>query len=243
MSLPRADIDADTYRRAVGTLDLARFGVRIRETDLLVACAAPMPAAALSLASACRRHVEGYIRRHPGFATAMTPMPPDPSAPPVVRDMLSAAAAVGVGPMAAVAGAIAERVGRGLLAESAEVIVENGGDVFFRTQRRRVAMVLAEKSRFGALRIALEPSAHGQGLCTSSGIHGPSLSLGRADAVTVLASSAALADAAATAVANRVRGARDIAGALAFARRFDLDGVLIIAGSRLGAWGRIQVID
>lgn len=242
MNLPHAEIDAAAYRLAVRAPDLASFRVRIRQTDLMVACTTPKPAAALALACACRRHVEGYIQQHPVFATTLSPMGQDPLAPPVVQDMLSAAEAAGVGPMAAVAGAIAERVGRGLLTDSAEVIVENGGDVFFRSRRRRTALVLAEKSPFGALRIALDPSPNGQGLCTSSGTHGPSLSFGRADAVTVLAASSALADAAATAVANRVRGAGDITEALEFARGLDLDGVLIIAGDRLGAWGRIQVL-
>ena len=78
------------------------------------------------------------------------------------------------------------------------------------------------------------------GIGTSSGTVGPSLSFGRADAACVLADTGALADAAATAVANRVRAPRDIEHALEAGLAIPgVRGVLIVAGGRLGVRGRV----
>ncbi len=69
------------------------------------------------------------------------------------------------------------------------------------------------------------------------------MSFGRADAVCIVAASAALADAAATAAGNAVQSALDLEKALAKARAIEgLTGAVIILGDRLAAWGEIQVI-
>ncbi len=119
--------------------------------------------------------------------------------------MAAAAQTAGVGPMAAVAGAIAECVGRELLEFSPEVIVENGGDIFLKVSHRRTVGIFAGDSPLtGRIGIQIEARDTPLGVCTSSGTVGHSLSFGRADAVVVLAPAAALADAAATAIGNRV---------------------------------------
>ena len=81
-----------------------------------------------------RHQIESYIQMHPDFLTALEPYPEDPYAPPLVREMIECTREVGVGPMASVAGAIAEYVGKHLLKKTNQVIVENGGDLFHKGQ-------------------------------------------------------------------------------------------------------------
>lgn len=147
--------------------------------------------------------------------------------------------------MAAVAGAMAESVGRDLLPESPEVIVENGGDIFLLSEKEVRVGIFAHTSPL-SFRVGLRISAarQGWGVCTSSGTVGPSLSLGRADAVCILSPSAALADAAATAVGNLVRSPSDVSRGLEKAQTIPgLTGVVIIIGDKLGAWGGVQLIE
>ena len=189
-------------------------------------------------------NLEDYIQRHPGFSVAMTPYPVKDNAPSIVREMAEAAEKVGVGPMAAVAGAIAERVGRALLEFSPETIVENGGDIFLKSQKKRTVGIYAGKSPFSD-RLALEfkPSETPLGICTSSGTVGHSLSLGKADAVIVLAPCTALADAAATAIGNLIKEEADIAQGLQLAQEIDgLSGIVIIKNEKMALWGQVEIV-
>ena len=233
-----------TYRSLVQRDRLTCFPVVVKETDLLVHAVSELAGAARELVLEQRGYLEAYIRRYPAFAAALEPWALDGPAPGIVAEMAAAGGAAGVGPMAAVAGAIAERVGRGLLALSPEVIVENGGDVFLKTAGPAVVGLYAGDSPL-SLRtgIRVDGGAQGLAVCTSSGTVGHSLSFGRADAACIVARSGALADAAATAVGNRVRCARDIPPAIEFGRAIPgVAGVLIVAGGRLGAWGELEVL-
>jgi hypothetical protein len=81
-------------------------------------------------------------------------------------------------------------------------------------------------------------------VCTSSGRIGPSTSFGTADAVTVLARSGALADAVATALANRVRSEDDIERAVEAARNIlGVLGVLVTVDGSIGAWGNVHLVS
>lgn len=249
MSSLRASADAFSapepsaaeYRRLVGGGDLCRFRVRVKQTDLLIAARRPLVDEALALVGAYRADLEAYIAAHPGFASALTPLPVDASAPPIVASMAAAAARAGVGPMAAVAGAIAETVGAGLAAHSPEVIVENGGDIYCASRHRRTFLLLAENSDFGALRVAVDGGGAAFGVCTSSGVLGHSLSFGRADAVMVAAPDTAFADAAATALANDIKDVGDLAGCVDSARAMDVLGVVALVGDRIAAWGAVEL--
>ena len=144
-----------------------------------------------------------------------------------------------MGPMAAVAGAISEFVGKGLLNFSSEVIVENGGDIFMQSQSDRIAGIYAGDSPLSqkiGLKIPAEDTP--MGICTSSGKIGHSLSFGKADAVVILSKDTALADAAATAVGNIVISAGDIQKGINFAKMIEgVLGVVVIVEDKLGAWG------
>lgn len=188
--------------------------------------------------------LERYVRDDPGFASSLTPYELRPDAPEIAREMAEAARRSGVGPMAAVAGAVAEWVGRALLAESGQVIVENGGDIFVHTSRPRTAAIYAGSSPLsGRVGLRISLTDRPLGLCTSSGTVGPSLSFGKADAAVVLAESAALADAAASALGNRVQGAGDVKSTLEHLQM--IAGVLggaVVIGDHLGAWGEVEVL-
>lgn len=235
----------DREYRTLQQSGLVSSYVRMAETDLHILAPLRVDDDALRLVSELRLQIEEYIRRHPSFVGSLTPLPPDSSAPHIVREMLKAGKTAGVGPMAAVAGAIAEGVGLGLQRRGVgELIVENGGDIFLARNRQcTVAVFAGESPLSNKVGILVETERMPCGVCCSSGSIGHSLSFGKADAVVVVASSTALADAAATRIGNEVKnGPGGIERALTIARGIQgISGVLIVQGDRLGAWGAIEL--
>jgi len=232
------------YRDWVAGAGLVTFEVRELESDLLIRARRVLRRRAAELLGRARRAVEEEIERCSEFSTALAPLPPPPDPQPIIRWMYAAAQAYDVGPMAAVAGAVARFVGEGLLGQSPEVIVENGGDIFLKMERPVLMGLFAgEGSPFtGELCLKLDPAGAPLGVCTSSGSVGHSLSFGRADAVVAVADDAALADAAATAICNRIECPEDVGSAIeAEQRRGLLKGLLIVIGKRLGAYGAIEL--
>lgn len=234
-------VDSSLYRMMVRPKDLVSAIVRMKQTDMLVSGTCYLGEEALSLVKECRRQIESYIRSYPIFGRSLEPVPDDASAPEIVQCMIVSSRKSNVGPMAAVAGAVADYVGNGLMLFSRDIIVENGGDVFIQTSMRREIMILSESSSVGRVKIAIRPSAKSFGVCTSSGRLGHSLSFGRADAVTVIAATACMADAAATAIGNCIRSGADIAHGIELAQNIGVHGVLIIACDQLGLWGDIEI--
>jgi ApbE superfamily uncharacterized protein (UPF0280 family) len=232
-----------TYRHWIKDKDLVSFKVAVRETDLYIRAATNLKRKALRLVLKYRQAIEGYIQRHPDFLTALEPLGAEPDAPQIVKEMCQAAGKVGVGPMAAVAGAIAEFVGVELLAFSPEIIVENGGDIYLKSQRERSIGIYAGKSPLtGQVGLKISQEDTPLGICTSSGTVGHSLSYGHADAVVVLAKSTALADAAATAIGNLIEQPGDIPKGIEFAQGIGgLQGVVIIDSDKIGLWGRVSI--
>eukprot|EP01022_Parablepharisma_sp_SALTPOND_P036226 TRINITY_DN9812_c0_g1_i1.p2 TRINITY_DN9812_c0_g1~~TRINITY_DN9812_c0_g1_i1.p2 ORF type:complete len:201 (-),score=92.41 TRINITY_DN9812_c0_g1_i1:102-704(-) len=191
-----------------------------------------------------RRSLESYLVEHPEALTSLEPLPLDPLAPPVMQAMLAAGRATGTGPMAAVAGAIAQAVGRELGRTVDEVVVENGGDVYLATTREMTVGLDAGDSPISG-RLGIKIAREDMPLClgTSSGTVGHSLSLGRADAATVKAADGALADAAATALGNQVKTARDLEPALDWISGVPgVQGALIVIGAKLAAWGEMELV-
>jgi hypothetical protein len=153
-----------------------------------------------------RQELEAYIARDPFFAITYDPYMPQGGGK-VVQRMADAAGMAGVGPMAAVAGAIAWAGVEAMVASGARFgVIDNGGDIALITDREIRAGIHAGPSplsdRFAFI---LPPAAGIRGICTSSATVGPSVSLGVADAVTVLSPDVALADAWATAICNELR--------------------------------------
>jgi len=234
-----------TYRQ-VEQSGLISTYVRVVETDLHILAPRDVENEAMSLVLGLRKEIEDYISRKPIFLNTLRPMELDSNAPSIVRKMLAAAARTGVGPMAAVAGAIAEDVGFGLLDRGIDdLIVENGGDIFLSRTRESIISVFAGHSSLShkvGIRI-LAPKMP-CGVCCSSGTVGHSLSMGKADAVVVVAESTPLADAAATRIGNEVLGGKEsISKGLKCAQQFEgISGVLIIVADQLGAWGDLELV-
>jgi ApbE superfamily uncharacterized protein (UPF0280 family) len=111
-------------------------------------------------------------------------------------------------PMAAVAGSVAEEILGAMLAAAPldRAYVNNGGDIALHLGQREqftVGLIDRPDSR-GVMRTMVIAAADPVRGIATSGRHGRSFSLGIADAVTVLAATAAMADAAATVIANAV---------------------------------------
>jgi ApbE superfamily uncharacterized protein (UPF0280 family) len=232
-----------TYRHWIKDKDLISFNVVVKETDLYVRASSNLKRKALKLVLKYRNALERFIERNPAFLTSFTPLPIEEDAPYVVRLMSESAAKAGVGPMASVAGAIAEVVGNELSAFSPEIIVENGGDIYLKSLKKRRIGIYAGKSPLSG-KIGLEINGEGTplGICTSSGTVGHSLSYGKADAVIVLSKSAALADATATAIGNLIKQPSDIPNGIEFAQGIDgLRGVVIIEDDKMGLWGEVNI--
>jgi len=232
-----------TYRHWIKDNDLVSFSTVVKETDLYIRASTNLERKANKLVLKYRGALERYIERHPSFLTSLEPLPVTDDAPPIVKSMSESASKVGVGPMASVAGAIAEFVGNELAAFSPELIVENGGDIFLKSLRKRVIGIYAGKSRLSG-KIGLEVNGQDTplGICTSSGTVGHSLSYGKADAVIAVSKSATLADAVATAVGNLIVESGDIPKGIEFAKGIEgLLGVIIIKDDNMGIWGELKI--
>ncbi|MFP4016703.1 MAG: UPF0280 family protein [Halanaerobiales bacterium] len=224
---------------------LKKFSVCYKETDLLIFSPVKLPDLCFSTVRNIRMKLDEYIEENPDFQNSLIPLKVSDEAVEEVKEMASASEIVGVGPMASVAGIFAEKVGQEVLKYTDEVIVENGGDIFVRLNEDcKIGVHAGKNSPFkDRLAIKLLKDMMPLGICTSSGMIGPSLSQGRADVVTILSKSTALADAAATAVGNRVVNKSDINTALNWARGIEgIIGILIIKDDRIGVWGELELI-
>lgn len=230
------------YRDWVKSEDLVRSEVRYKDTELCIMGERDLKREALELVRKYRKEIEDYIKIDPRLKDSLEPIEEKGGAPAIVKKMIEAGKAAGVGPLAAVAGAVAESIGRDLLDISKDIIVENGGDIFIKSSRDRTFGVFAGRSPLtGKLAFEIMAQDTPIGVCTSSGTVGHSLSFGKADAACVISKDTALADAVATATGNRVQSAEDIEDGIAFARSVrGVEGIIVIVGGKIGTWGKIK---
>ncbi len=233
-----------SYRQKVHRHGLISFNIVVQETDLLIHTRQNLSALAKESVLKYRGYIEAYIDKYPAFVKTLTPWPLNEPCAPIIRRMADAGTSAGVGPMAAVAGAIAEYVGRDLLDRSDEVIVENGGDLFLKTDTPANVAIFAGSSPL-SMRLAIKADSNLTPLsvCTSSGTVGHSFSQGRADCVCVVSPSCALADASATAIGNYVHSKADIQKAIEFGQTIDdVIGLVVIVEDGIGFWGDLDII-
>ena len=233
------------YRRLAKPAELDCYEVMIKETDLLCCTEGDLSAVIRDRAMLYRNQLEEYILARPLFGKSLVPVDGDPLAPPIAREMINASGILGVGPMAAVAGAIAEFIGRDIMTMTKQFVIENGGDIYLKTDAERIVEIYTRSLPFsGRIGIKVKPSPEACGICTSSGTVGHSLSLGSADAVCVVGESALFADGLATYLGNIVKSKDDIAAAIAKGQEFNgVKAVLIILGKNLGAWGDLDIVE
>ena len=192
-----------------------------------------------------RGELKNYIHRNRLFLTSLEPLKVE-DAPAIVKIMARAAAIADVGPMAAVAGTISQLCLNFLLNQGAQyVTVDNGGDVALKTNKDVIMGLYAgESSLSGKIGFKIKHEKTPLGICTSSGTVGHSISFGRADAVTVFASEASVADALATSIANQALGDEDneaVESCLETAEKFreHFQGVLVVVSEAAGTVGKI----
>lgn len=189
-----------------------------------------------------RLDLELYVRMNPKFEHTLTPVDV-PEKPLVAKLMAEAAVLAKVGPMAAVAGAIADIAVADMLRIGCKVaVVENGGEIMAQAnQPVDVAVAAGEEplSKCFGFRLADFPIA----VATSSGRFSHAFSFGDAEAAIVFGKNASLADAAATAVGNEVKG-EDVQEAIqeGIKRALNIEGVegvMIIYRGEVGTAGKI----
>jgi ApbE superfamily uncharacterized protein (UPF0280 family) len=185
-----------------------------------------------------RQAVEHQVAIDPFFRTTLEPYMPD-SEDKTIRRMTGAARSAGVGPMAAVAGAIAWAGAEAMQEFGASFgVIDNGGDIaLFSDRTVSVGLHAGDAPVSDRCAFIIPPQRRILGCCTSSATVGPSLSFGIADAVTVFSRDVAYADAWATAICNEVRP-----GDLEILEKPGLKvicGVFIVIGSFTVAFGKL----
>ncbi len=232
-----------------------KFQVVVEETDLWITVSAAFDAGAArdiaaKTALALRKDILFWCGRNPAFRHSLTPLPAPEHAPDIVRRMAQGAALMGVGPFAAVAGAIAERVANALAealrraALPPDVIVENGGDTYLHSTGPRVVALLPKPEEGESVGLLFRPEDFPLSLCSSSGRIGHSLSFGRGDLAMVRARDGALADAAATAYGNMLCDAQSVNKALKRAEKdaaLGIEGVFFQCAGAIGIWGKLEL--
>jgi len=232
------------YRDWVKVDGLISMYITVKETDLHVFIDKAVDASFIKeRVLHYRWQIENYITRDNRFITSLKPLEVELSAPRIVKEMSVASRKAGVGPMSSVAGTIAYFLGRDLLKKGCKnVIIENGGDIFLKTTKTcKVGIYAGRAKPWNNLSLKICPRHTPLGICTSSGKLGHSLSFGVADAVIILARNPCLADAVATAAANRVQTQHDLKKALDFARSIKgVSAAVAILKDKMASWGEVQ---
>ena len=232
-----------TYRAAQQP-DLVSFQIVIEETDLWVAARRDLSEPMADAVRELRGQIRAYAAIHPEFLTSLAPLEADARAPEIVRRMCRAGGLTGVGPMAAVAGTVAQMTAERFSAQSPDLLVENGGDTYLFSTRDRHIGILNMPDEDMRLCVPVRADEFPCSFCASSATIGHSLSFGRADLVVARSRDAALADAAATALANALTGAAAMDAVLEQARTWEgigLEGVFAQCEGKVGVWGKMEL--
>jgi len=228
------------YREQIKSDNLYRTVVVEQETDLLIITTNPFEEK--DLITRYRSEVKSYIKRRPEFL-GLKPITDDEFAPPIIKHMIESSRLAGVGPMATVAGALSHYVGDALTCH--EIMIENGGDIYLKSDEDKVISIFAGESAFSnKVGIKIKSEDTPIGICTSAGKVGHSLSYGKTDAVVVISEDTLLADATATAIGNIVKTTNDIREGLEFGKAIlGILGIVIIIDDELGAWGDLELVN
>lgn len=224
--------------------DLISFQLVIEETDLWIAAREDLGLPMADHVRLLRGQIKSYAAVHPDFLTSLVPLEAKDRAPEIIRRMCRAGQLTGVGPMAAVAGTMAQMLAERFRDRSADLLVENGGDTYLCSTRDRHIGILSMPDQAIRLCVPVEAREFPCSFCASSATIGHSLSFGKADLVVVRAGDASLADAAATALANALTGAEAMDRVLAMAQSWEhlgLQGVFTQCEGKIGVWGKMQL--
>ena len=226
------------------------FCVKFLESDLWIGVDngsyhASMEADTYAMLVDLRRTMDAYLLIDPQYKASLTPYDAGLEAPAILKEMSKVSHKTGIGPMSAVAGAVALRVADFIKSKFnvKEVIVENGGDIYAEAHSDLDISVFAGQSPLSEkVGLHIPATAFPCGICTSSGTVGPSLSLGRADAMMIVCQDVLLADSYATAMANRIRTVNDLQPVIDQIRNIPaILGAIAIKDDRLALCGQYEL--
>lgn len=229
------------YRKSF-TDRLKWYNVCVEETDLMIGTDEDCSELVLKTVRTLRKEIYAAIRDNSEFLTSLVPV--EYKGEGVVKAMVEAAKLAEVGPFAAVAGAINDMLAEKLMDKSKQIIIENGGDIYIKSDQDRLIGIYAGNSVLsGKFAIEIQKDLFPVGVCTSSATVGHSFSMGKADAAVVISKTCAVADAFATAFCNRIKKTEDIAPALEWVNGFDeVIGAVAIINDKIGAIGNIKLV-
>lgn len=241
---------ARSYRAASSRHGELTFQTLVEESDLWISCgkeyfaaAGDLPAKVTEKLREVRSVIKGWMRLQPDFGPSLVPVAVPEHAPDIIKRMAHGAERWQVGPMAAVAGAVAEEVATAFKDGSPDFLVENGGDIFMYSTTARTVALLPQPEEGTAIGIRLEASLFPLAVCSSSSTIGHSLSFGKGELATVIARDAALADAAATSLCNRLKKPSDIELVINEAQKDPgIIGVFAQCKGQMGLWGNVELV-
>ena len=235
-----------SYRSRFSSDERRWFCVKFLESDLWIGVdsgsyRASLEADTYAMLVDLRRQMDAYLLMDPAYKAALTPYDAGLEAPNILKEMSRVSHKTGIGPMSAVAGAVAKKVAEFLGTQ--DVIVENGGDIYAQAASDMDISVFAGQSPLSEkIGLHIPAAEFPLGICTSSGTVGPSLSLGRADAVMIVCKDVLLADSYATAMANRIKTVNDLQSVID--RISDIPeilGAIAVKDDRMAITGRFEL--
>ncbi|MFA6681712.1 MAG: UPF0280 family protein [Sphaerochaeta sp.] len=238
------------YRRGMGFSRFSSVTVAVGESDLWIGYApfSVAPDALVKESTRVLRRLRNEILNYPDslFLSSLVPLRKrEDGVSPFLESMIRAARPSGTGPMASVAGAIAQEVGSVLKRKFSldEIVVENGGDLYIDTLKPLSVTLFAGSNKLsGKVSIIVDMEHCPLGVCTSSAKVGHSHSFGRADAVMVACKDAALADAYATAFCNMVREEADVERVSRLMNeKEEILSALVLLDTKLALCGQLEV--
>jgi ApbE superfamily uncharacterized protein (UPF0280 family) len=157
--------------------------------------------------------LEKFVKKNDKFLTSFSPIKIKTDFE-IINLMSEASVICDVGPMAAVAGAFADLMLSDMKMEDKKdfipakvALVENGGEIAVDSEEvMKIALYAGLNELNLNIGFIIEKKICPIGIGTSSATIGHAISLGQADAVTIFARTATLADCAATRIANLVKG-------------------------------------
>ena len=239
-----------SYRSRFSDDERRWFCVKFLESDLWIGVdrgsySASMESDTYAMLVDLRRSMDTYLLIDPQYKTALTPYDAGLEAPDILKEMSKVSHKTGIGPMSAVAGAVALRVANFIKQQYGvkEVIVENGGDIYAEAHSNMDIAVFAGQSPLSEkIGLHIPAADFPLGICTSSGTVGPSLSLGRADAVMIVCKDVLLADSYATAMANRIKTVNDLQPVIDRISNIpDILGAIAVKDDRMAITGRFEL--
>ena len=238
------------YRQGMGEERFNSFVINYQQSDIWCAVSRKtetegVDSYALAELKKLRHILDNYIKKRNDFLSSHQPIKYDSAAPAIIKKMLSASQQAGTGPMASVAGAFSEHIGNKISDKfnPKELILENGGDNYIIIEKTLISSIYAGNSPLSEkIGLKIEPEFSPLGVCTSAGTFGSSKSYGQADAVVIASKNTLLADAYATALANKIDTKQDVEKIAELAKNVEqILACIIIKDDKMAVNGKLEV--